>query len=257
MTNLQSQTGKYAPGEPRAFQKTRFGRTEDAYNGFRLLLKELIADRNCKSILDVGGGAQPQLSMADLGTSGDIHYTVMDISEEELALAPESYKKIVMDISGKMVEPTGQYDLVFSRFVAEHVKDARQLHSNVLALLRPGGFAVHFFPTLYALPFAVNLILPEWLSVRFLSRDRQKRGKFPAHYRWCCGPTRKAIERYERMGYEVVEYAGFFGHGYYDGIPWLRRAHAVIRNWLLRHPVVYLTSFAWIILRKPTRGQDP
>jgi SAM-dependent methyltransferase len=241
--------------EQQVFQRIRFGTTEDAYNGFKPLLENVIADRKCRFILDVGGGAQPQFSKADLESS-DIDYTVMDVSEEELALAPECCKKIVMDISGNMLTPAVQYDLVFSRFVAEHVRNARQLHLNVLALLRPGGFAVHFFPTLFALPFVVNWLLPEWLSVRLLSKERQVRGKFPAHYRWCIGPTKRAVKRYEELGYEVMEYAGFFGHGYYDGMPRLRRAHAVMRSWLLRHPIVYLTSFAWVVLRKPKDAKE-
>jgi SAM-dependent methyltransferase len=257
MINPGSRVAKRVSSGQRLVYKIRFGATEDAYNGFKPLLKELIADRKCRCILDVGGGAQPQLSAEDIEGNGEIHYTVMDISEEELALAPDYYEKIVMDISGNMAEPAARYDLVFSRFVAEHVADARQLHLNVLALLRPGGVAVHFFPTLFAIPFVANWILPEWLSVRLLSRERQERGKFPARYRWCIGPTKRAIKRYEELGYEVVEYAGFFGHGYYDSMPWLRRTHAVIRSWLLHHPVAYLTSFAWVILRKPSNGKEP
>jgi SAM-dependent methyltransferase len=239
----------------RNFERVRFGRTEDAYDGFSTLLKDVIDNFDCRQILDVGGGAQPQLSEAELAV-GSLDYTVMDISEAELAHAPDTYKKVVMDIAGDMVSCVGRYDLVFSRFVAEHVKNANRLHSNVLALLKPGGIAIHFFPTLFALPFLVNKLLPEWLTVRFLSKQRQARGKFAAYYRWCVGPTQCALRRYERLGYEVLEYAGFFGHGYYDGLPILRRIHGIARTFLLRHPVACLTSFAWVVLRKPESWKE-
>jgi SAM-dependent methyltransferase len=232
------------------FNRVRFGKTEDAYEGFAPLLMEIIRTTSCKSILDVGGGAQPQLTPADLAL-WKIDYTVMDISESELALAPDHYRKIVMDISGTLSEKMPRFDLVFSRFVAEHVRDARKLHENVFSLLRPGGLAVHFFPTLWALPFVANWALPERLSVKLLSKERQARGKFAAYYHWCVGPTERAIERLENVGFEVVEYAGFFGHGYYDRFPSLRKVHGAVRSWLLRHPIAQCTSFAWVILRKP------
>ena len=234
----------------RMFDRVRFGKTEDAYDGFPALLRDVLQKFNCLRILDVGGGAQPQFSEAEL-CAGKLDYTVMDISKAELDRAPKVYKKIVMDIASDSVSVTEKYDLVFSRFVAEHVKNAERLHSNVFAMLRPGGVAIHFFPTLYALPFLVNWILPEWLTVRFLSRERQERGKFPAYYQWCVGPTKGGIRRLEMLGYEVLEYAGFFGHGYYDRSPVLRHLHSGVRGFLLRYPVSYLTSFSWIVLRKP------
>jgi 2-polyprenyl-3-methyl-5-hydroxy-6-metoxy-1,4-benzoquinol methylase len=182
-----------------------------------------------------------------------VNYTVLDISEEELAQTASGYRKMVMDIGGELRGTAGAYDLVFSRFVLEHVGNAHRAHANVFALLKPGGIAVHFFPTLFALPFVVNKLVPESLSVRMLSKERQAKGKFPAYYRWCVGPTEWAIRRLERVGYEVLEYAGFFGHGYYDGRPALRRMHGKVRGFLLKHPIACCTSFAWVILRKPAQ----
>lgn len=232
--------------------KVRFGRTEDAYTGFSKLLRETIANYSCRRILDVGGGAQPQLDERDIDRCG-LEYTLMDISEAELRMAPSTYRKVVMDIAGELAVKSEQYDLVFSRFVAEHVTDAKRLHTNVFALLKEGGIAIHFFPTLFAFPFIINKLLPEWLSIHFLSRDRQERGKFPAYYRWCVGPTGWAVRRLEALGYEVLEYAGFFGHGYYDAMPVLRWVHGRARCLLLKYPLPCCTSFAWVILRKPVR----
>lgn len=232
-------------------EKICFGKTEEAYNGFGVLLREMIDRSKSMRVLDIGGGAQPQLSCSEISKRG-IDYTLLDISEAELAYVNDCYKKVVMDISGETFLPREQYDIVFSRFVLEHVRDIERLHQNVWALLKPGGIAVHFFPTLFALPFVVNWLLPERIGNCFLSQERRNKGKFVAHYKWCVGPTEKAVRRMERMGFEVIEYAGFFGHGYYDRVPFMRYLHKRWRNLLLRFPVASLTSFARIILRKPS-----
>ena len=228
----------------------RFGRTEDAYDGFGDFLKNVIAEHEFTRILDVGGGAQPMFSVPYI-QERKIDYTVLDISAEELALAPKEHKKLVMDISESGAVFDEQYDFVFSRFMAEHVKDASRLHCNIFNGLLPGGMAVHFFPTVFAIPFVVNWLLPEWLAILLLPKARRERGKFAAYYKWCVGPSRRAIERYERLGYEVIEYSGFFGHGYYDSIPLLRGLHSKVRGILLRRPIAAFTSFAWVVLRKP------
>jgi len=232
----------------------RFGRTEDAYDNFAGLLKDLIKRHGCLKVADVGGGAEPQLTVEEVEAMA-LDYTLVDISAGELELAPAGFRKLVMDIAGPLPAGRKGYDLLFSRFVMEHVRDAAQAHENVYALLKPGGIAVHFFPTLYALPFLINKLLPESLSVRFLSKKRQERGKFPAYYHWCVGPSDEAVKRFERMGYKVVEYSGFYGHGYYDRVPLLRNWQRLVRDLLLRFRVVSGTSFAWVVLQKPLESR--
>ena len=97
-------------------------------------------------------------------SSRNLEYTILDISENELGKAPDQYKKLAQDIMANDLSSTERFDLVFTRMLAEHVKDGELLHRNVYSLLNPGGFAVHFFPTLYAVPFLVNRLLPETLS---------------------------------------------------------------------------------------------
>src|ERR1700721_1406514 len=80
--------------------------------------------------------AEGTISMTARAVSAGIHYT-------DAALLWESY------------------DLVFSKMLCEHLPDARTFHANCLRLLRPGARAVHFFPTLYTLPFVANRLIPE------------------------------------------------------------------------------------------------
>lgn len=163
--------------------------------------------------------------------------------------------KILADISAAEFAAQGGYDFAFSRMLAEHVSSGARFHRNVRSLLRDGGVAFHFFPTLFAPPFVANYLLPEALAERLLhflqpGRERSgKLGKFPARYSWCRGPLRAQIRRFERLGYEVEQYFGFYGHGaYYQKIPVWRDVHAWLSGVLSRHPVPALTSFAQVVL---------
>lgn len=175
----------------------------------------------------------------------------MDISATELAKAPDCYEKIVADICSR------QLNFIFSRMLAEHVKDGAAFHGNVYRLLAPGGAAFHFFPTMWAPPFVLNRLLPERLGAAILhfiqsGRERGGRiGKFPAYYSWCRGPTLSQIARLKLLGYSVESYVGFFGHrGYYTKFPVLLKFHDSIVRWLLAHPKPWLTSFAYLTLAK-------
>jgi SAM-dependent methyltransferase len=214
----------------------------------------LIEFNDCRVVCEVGAGANPALDLEYICDRG-LRYCIMDVSEEELAKAPDGYHKIVADICRPLVPGLGPFDLVFSKMLAEHIREPEQFHRNVHRLLRPGGVAFHFFPTLYALPFVVNLLLPEvasTLALRLLSpRDEVRHGKFPAYYRWCRGPTKGVLRKLENVGYIVEEYAGFFGHNYYRRIPLMARVHAAVVTRLLRHPLPFLTSYAYAVLRKP------
>ena len=138
--------------------------------------------------------------------------------------------------------------------LAEHITDAEQFHKNVVSCLTHNGLAVHYFPTLFTLPFFINYIIPNSLADNLLHifdpRDRHQHAKFRAYYRWCRGPTNKQIQRFICLGYDVIEYRGFFGHGYYNKFKILRKIHNIKTNYLLQHPYPMLTSYAYVVLKK-------
>lgn len=232
-----------------------YDRSDRAWSQHRAQLVSLIQNQSLRRICEVGGGANPLLTLDAIQELGLEEYTVLDVSAVELAKAPEGYGKVQADICGQLSGASENFDLVFSKMLAEHVPDAAAFHRNVLRLLRPGGLAFHFFPTLYALPFVVNRLLPETLARYLLNlvspRDSNKHAKFPAYYRWCRGPTPSQIRTLSGLGYEVVSYVGFFGHeGYWRRVPPVARLSAWLSKWLLRHPNPWLTSFAWVTLRR-------
>lgn len=219
-------------------------------------VKWLIEQYRPRAVCEIGGGANPTLPLSSVAERG-IEYTVLDISRSELDKAPTGYRKVAADICASPLAIAGQFDFMFSKMLAEHVSSGRTFHENVFALLAPGGIAFHFFPTLYCPPFVVNKIVPERVSYAalrmFSPRDQHRHAKFPAHYSWCRGPTTSQVARLESLGYEIVSYRGFFGHDYYRRIPVLRSASRAVASHLCQRPWAKLTSFTYLLLRKPAR----
>ena len=104
---------------------------------------------------------------------------------------------------------------MFSKMLAEHLHNGMIFHRNIYKLLTPGGIAVHYYPTLYALPFLVNKVIPENISSlllnTFMPRERVRLGKFPAFYNWCYGPTTKMMKMLTSIGFEIIEFRGLLG----------------------------------------------
>lgn len=235
--------------------KISYARSDEAWVGYENFITETIEKNDAKRICDIGGGANPLLS-ADYIHKKDLAYAILDISKVELDKAPENYTKILADIaSPSFSQPTTKYDLVFSMMLAEHVKDGEQFHKNIFNMLNENGLAIHFFPTLYTLPFVVNYLVPEAVADKILQvvqpRDRHQHEKFPAYYSWCRGPALSQLKRFEALGYEVLEYKGFYGHGeYYKRVPFIRRLHERTADYLVKQPNPLFTSYAYVVLKR-------
>ncbi|MFM2311616.1 MAG: hypothetical protein RLZZ04_892 [Cyanobacteriota bacterium] len=238
--------------------KIEYYSSEQSYEQYFTKLRKLAERPEIKKVCDIGGGANPLFSLDQVKEYG-LEYTILDISEEELAKAPNQYNKIQANIEEPDLSLNGDYDLVISKFLAEHISNAFVFHQNIFNLLKCGGYAFHYFPTLYNLPFLTNLLLPENLSypiLLFFQPSRIKEGKsskFPAYYNWCFGPTKKNIKRFTQLGYSIEEYIGFFGHGFYEKSPVLKPLNLIEKaksQLLIQYPSPWLTFFAHILLKK-------
>lgn len=232
---------------PPALRDDRLATVGDfpSYGRARNLLEQLIGALGAKRVADIGGGANPLLEQSFIASAG-LRYDVLDDSEEELAKAPASYSRIVVDLCApaEMFERKvegGAYDLVFTHMFLEHVRDPEVVHRNIRWMLKPGGLAVHIFPSSANLPLTVNRLLPE-PAARAILRIVQPRRKFDGHetkhkayYRLCGRPSRRTRSAIERYGFDVLRYKGFVGHAYYGRIPVLR-----IVEFLLRRPLAAL-----------------
>ena len=231
-----------------------YKQSNNAWAEYSSFIQSLVERFSPQTVCDVGGGANPVLPFEFIASRG-IDYSLLDISAEELAKAPREYQKIVQDIEAESFPWKQEFDFLFTKMLAEHIHDGQRFHKNVFDLLKPGGIAVHYFPTLYTLPFLVNKIVPEKLSSQLLNifapRERFRLGKFPAYYDWCYGPTPKMLTMLTGIGFEILEFRGLIGHIYYGRIPFIKEIHRAYSKFLAKHPSPYLTSFAQVILRKP------
>src|SRR5260370_20784125 len=125
-----------------------YGHLTEAWDGYRDWLVSLIRTTRPKRILEVGGGANPALSLEEVPALGVSEYTFLDVSERELAKTPSRYSRICADICSDDLPVTSNYDLVISRMLAEHVRYPRKFHKNIYHLLVPGGRAFYFLPNL-------------------------------------------------------------------------------------------------------------
>lgn len=233
-----------------------------SYGSFRAAEPHFWAELNAlveggvKRVCEVGGGAKPAVSPSKVQRLG-LEYVVLDESQKQLDNAPAGYHLLRADIldSDAVAELIGQhgtFDLVVSRWTAEHIADGKAFHEQVFRLLRPGGTAIHFFPTLYALPFLVNRVLSPGLSAALLFRTfRAREKKFRAYYSWCRGPTQRQLERIEAIGFSVDHYIGFFGHSFYARVRPLGAVHRKLTSALIDHPLPSMTSFALVVLKRP------
>jgi SAM-dependent methyltransferase len=215
----------------------------------------------CKRVCDLGGGANPIVSVADIQHLG-LEYTVLDASQAELEKAAAAYDTVVLDVEDRraverIVAQRGPFDLVLSRWTAEHVAQGRRFHLQVHRLLRPSGSAVHLFPTLYSPVFVVNRLLPHAVSAAIVPHvDKSGRDSggqhqsFRPYYSWCRGPTQRQFDRFSDLGFAVRRYVGFFGHPYYARCRPLHAVHDALSSWLVRHPFPLLTSYALVVLER-------
>lgn len=233
------------------------GPDEYAHLDFTARLRRRLSESPGARVCDIGGGARPALELEFLAEH-DLQCLVVDISQAELDKAPGEYSKLCGDISSPSFDLGGNeagYDVVFSRVLAEHVSDPATFHRNVHRLLKPGGVAMHFFPTLYWPPFVVNRLLPEaaaeavLLKLQPWRQKAGKAGKFPAYYRWCRGPIAPQVKRFESVGFEVEHCVAYFGEPTHAPGNFLKKVDREWSQLMVRFPVYWLTTYCTYTLR--------
>lgn len=217
---------------------------------FRSILTSLIRLHRYREVCEVGGGRQPCLRTPAVEELG-LDYSILDASEEQLAAAPPRYNKIhsaIEDMRG-----TERFDFMFSRMVFEHIKNAMAAYENIYRLIRPGGMCVNYHPTLFAIPFVLNKLLPEQLGfalLRALVPQRMKGGtKFPAYYSLCraSGATE---EKLRSLGFRDVCIVPFFGHRYYRKIPLADSLQSKIAEYCYCRDMRGWASYSLTVVRK-------
>jgi SAM-dependent methyltransferase len=229
-----------------------------AWENYEPTILELARQFGLRRVCEIGGGRDPLFSAGEAAGHG-LDLIVNDIDGGELALTPAGLRTARFDIAGDLSEPDvvrGDYDLMVSRMVFEHVHDVARAWSNIHALLAPGGVALAFFPTLWAPVFALNHILPEKASRAIvhalfpLRRDGGGDPKFPAFYDWCRGSRSRLTPMLNRAGFEDVHIQRFWGHGYFERMPGLRQADHAFNALAAKTGWEFVTTYAYVVVRK-------
>jgi len=220
-----------------------------AWQNYKQVVLTLQKEFGCKSLMEIGGGRSPLFDYSEYRNLNTF-YTLNDISPRELALAPAWPLKACFDICSPPSTIESSYDLIFSKMVFEHIPNAAKAYQAVYRLLKPGGIALSFFPTLYCLPFVLNYLSPERLSSK-LQRlfDPRPDPKFPAYYHWCRSSD-YLKQNLKTVGFRYIEVSPFYGHAYYRSIPFLRTTERHWTRMARGRNLTILSSFAYAFVQR-------
>ncbi len=190
----------------------RYGRV-DGSSQFPIHLQRLL--RPGLRIVDLGGGKHPAVSPRWRRHFG-VHVVGVDISAEELALAPpDAYDEAVVADAMSFVREGGA-DLVIAQALTEHVRDTEAMWRSVYATLVPGGRTLHFVPNGRALFARLNRLLPEEVKRTLLHRiypESRAHLGFKAYYDKCSPSETRAILR--AVGFRKIQIHTFYSSNYF------------------------------------------
>ncbi len=197
-------------------------------------------------ILDVGSGRRPALDPATRPPGS--RYAGLDICAAELELAPGgSYSDhVVADITEPVPALRGQFDLIVSWQVLEHVRDTDRALRNLHDYLRPGGRLVAILSGRFSIFGMLNSVVPAragvWLMERLLRRPPDS--VFPAHYDRCHATALTRVLR----DWSAAEVRPIYqGGSYFNFCLPLRSAYFGYENWAERSGRANLATHYLII----------
>jgi len=182
------------------------------------------------TILDAGSGRSPAIPVP-LRPDG-CRYVGLDISADELARAPAgSYDDIVVaDLLGPPRSLLGQFDLVVSWQLLEHVRSLQRALDSIHDTLRPDGNFVGLLSGRWAIFAVANRLLPRRVGVDFLQSrlGRDPETVFRAYYDQA---TFKGIRRCLSHWAESEVVPRFRGGVYLSPSPRLQQLYLAYEGW--------------------------
>jgi SAM-dependent methyltransferase len=188
------------------------------------------------SVLDVGSGRSPAVPV-DLRPPG-CRYVGLDISAAELSSAPRGSfdETVVADLLAAPSELEGEFDLVVSWQVLEHVRTLPAAVDAIHAFLRPGGRLAALLSGRWALFAVANRLIPGRLGVRLMraALERDPATVFPAYYD---GATMSGL-RVALRDWTCAEIVPRYrGAGYLGAVPRLQALYLPYEGWARKsHP---------------------
>jgi SAM-dependent methyltransferase len=153
----------------------------------------ILLKTNAINVLDFGAGrgaaffedrSAYRLRLRDLRTLGAT-VTACDVDGAVLG-HPASDHRIVIKAGEPLPFSDGQFDVIVSDTVFEHIEDPRFLAIELMRILRLGGFLCVRTPNALGYVRIFSGLIPSSLQMRLLARaqpNRKKKDVFPAVYR--------------------------------------------------------------------------
>jgi SAM-dependent methyltransferase len=203
---------------------------------------------NDLAILDVGAGRYPTLAPADRPPG--CRYVGLDIETTELdAAAPGAYDEtIVADVT----EPLGQdgeFDVIVSWQVLEHVSPLAAAFGNLRLALRPGGTALIQLTGSNAGFALLGRLMPHAVRARIATGllGHQAEEKFPTRYD---GSSYRSLERM-LSGWSEVEIIPFYrGAPYFGFFRPVQRAYLAYESAIERRGLENLATHYLVVARR-------
>lgn len=101
----------------------------------------------------------------------------------------------VIELGSPLPYPDNSFDIVYSRFVFEHIDNTDQITNELLRIVKPGGVIAALTPNRYGYIAVAGMLVPNRLHVRALHYIQPKRKSvdvFPTKYQL---NTKKSLER--------------------------------------------------------------
>lgn len=187
------------------------------------------------SVLDIGSGRHPAIPPEH--RPADVEYVGLDLSADELRAAGEGAYTATVAADATLFQPdlAGQFNLVISWQVLEHVRDLEATVSAIRRYLRPRGRFVAQFSGAWSAFGVINRLLPDRIGAklvdRAMKRTEQNIPVFPAYYDRC---SARSLDRLfsSWSRYELTPI--YFGAAYFDFFPPLRRIYLTYEDWIER-----------------------
>jgi SAM-dependent methyltransferase len=238
----------YADEPAQELEEVRAGRLPERY-GRRMQdtllerLRPLLVDG--VRILDVGAGRSPTVAPEDR-PPGCV-YVGLDISEEELSSAPAgAYDRTVVRDVSEPVPELGDFDVILSWQVLEHVPRLDRALANLRAMLRPGGVLLAQTSGSFAAFSILARVTPHRVRVLAMSRflGHPEELKFPTRYDRCYDTAmRRMLADFSAA--EIIPH--YRGAPYFGMWRPLQQCYLVYENTVERRRMVNLATHYLIV----------
>lgn len=187
------------------------------------------------AVLDIGSGRHPAIRPED--RPANVRYVGLDLSSTELNAAGEGAytETIAADATNPVRELAGQFDLVISWQVLEHVRDLEATIAHIREYLKPGGRFVALFSGSWSAFGVINRLLPDRIGSRIVDRTMKRTENnvpvFPAYYDRCSyGKIAPMLDDWTNARITAL----YNGARYFRFLPPLQRVYIRYENWTER-----------------------